>query len=198
MPRGSNSFVFSSAENYWTWLREQDTKGENNFVLMIWPRVNNSFLFSSTEKWLDLIRPKIYMGVFQVSRPYIDFCLDSKHFIVKILSNTLKMGEISIIPYKIFWWNKMIMPTDHTQIFQSWNTHIFFFGLKRTALTGESNSVLMIGPRESNSFLVFFCTACKRELLNLIREQPLQERVTLSWEEIIHFCFLLQRIVGLD
>ena len=46
------------------------------------------------------LRPKIYLCVFQISRPYLGFCPDPKHFIVNFEENTVKYAENFL--YKIF------------------------------------------------------------------------------------------------
>ena len=47
---------------------------------------------ATTRLFLQKVRPKkyIYICVFQVSRPYLGFCLDPKHFIVNCEQNVVK------------------------------------------------------------------------------------------------------------
>ena len=39
------------------------------------------------------LRPKTYVCVFQVSRPYLGFCPDPKHFIVSFEENIVKYAD---------------------------------------------------------------------------------------------------------
>ena len=66
-----------------------------------------------------VLRPKRHLCMFQVSRPYLGFCPDPKHFIANFKQNSVKYAENGrkcsgkcnfYIKYLI---NKMIMPTDH-------------------------------------------------------------------------------------
>ena len=85
---------------------------------------------------LGVIRPKKNIYVFQVSRPYLGFCPDPKHFIVNCEQNVVKFawkwgkiyGKMQLL-YKIFWQNKMLCRPTIPIFFraETWNTHIFFF-----------------------------------------------------------------------
>ena len=82
------------------------------------------------------LRPKKYVCVFQVSRPYLGFCTDSEHFIVNCEQNVVKFagnwGKMywkMLFLYKIFRQNKMLCRPTILSFFraETWNTHIFFF-----------------------------------------------------------------------
>ena len=74
--------------------------------------------------------------VFQVSRPYLGFCPDPKHFIVNWEQNVVKFagkwGKIywkMQFLYKIFWQNKMLCRPTIPIFFgaETWNTYIHHF-----------------------------------------------------------------------
>ena len=77
---------------------------------------------------------KKYICVFRVSRPYLGFCHDPKHFIVNCEQNVVKSAnkwgkmywKMQFL-YKIFWQNKMLCWPTIPSFLRSWNTHIFFF-----------------------------------------------------------------------
>ena len=84
------------------------------------------------------IRPQKNICVFQVSRTYLGFCPDPKHFIVNCEQNVVKSAEkwgkmywkMQFL-YKIFWQNKMLCLPTIPSFFsaETWNTHIFFLAL---------------------------------------------------------------------
>ena len=86
------------------------------------------------------LRPKKIICVFQVSRSYLGFCPDSKHFIVNCEQNVVNFGEkwgkmywkMQFL-YKIFRQNRMLIRPTIPCFFraETWNTHIFFFGLSQ-------------------------------------------------------------------
>ena len=49
--------------------------------------------WSGRVRGIKIIRPKKYLCMFQVSRPYLGFCLDPKHFIVSCEQNVVKFTE---------------------------------------------------------------------------------------------------------
>ena len=81
-------------------------------------------------------KKKIYICMFQVSRPYLGFWPDPKNFIVNCEQNVVrfagKWGKIywkMQFLYKIFWQNEMLCrPTIPSFIrSETWNKHIFFW-----------------------------------------------------------------------
>ena len=101
--------------------------------------------------------------MFQVSRPYLGFCPDPKHFIVNFEQNVVKFaGKWGKMYWKmqflckIFWQNKMLCRPTIPRFFQSWNlkhTYIyiyifffffffFFFGLRDTDLNKSPDFLL--------------------------------------------------------
>ena len=74
--------------------------------------------------------------VFQVSRPYLGFCHDPKHFIVNSELNVVKFAgkwgkmywKMQFL-YKIFGQNEMLCRLTIPSFFraETWNTHFFFF-----------------------------------------------------------------------
>ena len=90
--------------------------------------------------------------MFQVSRPYLGFCPDPKHFIVNCEQNVVKFAEkwgkiywkMQFL-YKIFWLNKMLCPPTIPSFFQSWNlkhTYIFFWLYAKIWTTRFNHSVM--------------------------------------------------------
>ena len=78
--------------------------------------------------------------LFQVSRPYLGFGPDPKHFIVNCEQNVVKFAgkwgkmywKMQAL-YKIFWQNKMLYWPTIPRFFraETWNTHIFFLFLPK-------------------------------------------------------------------
>ena len=87
-------------------------------------------------KIIHSLRPKKNICVFQVSRPYLGFCPDSKHFIVNCEQNVVKfagkwgkMYRKMQFLYKICRQNKMLCRPTIPSFFrtETWNTHILFW-----------------------------------------------------------------------
>ena len=97
-----------------------------------------------------MVRPKQNICVFQVSRPYLSFCPDPKHFIVNCEQNVVKFAEkwgkmnwkMQFL-YQIFWQNKMLCRPTIPSFFraETWNTHIYFlFGLMTCKIANEQRN----------------------------------------------------------
>ena len=87
------------------------------------------------------MRPKKNICVFQVSRPYLGFCPNPKHFIVNCKQNVLKFAGkwgkcIEKCNFYIKYFDKIKCYADRSYLVffraENWNTHIyiFFFCLK--------------------------------------------------------------------
>ena len=118
---------------------------------------------------LGVIRPKKYIYVFQVSRPYLGFCPDPKHFIVNCEQNVVKFagkwgkiyGKMQFLS-KIFWQNKMLYrPTIHSFFrAETWNTQFFFFCLRVTVQNWSFSFCMCFFFFFCMFFFFFFFSAC--------------------------------------
>ena len=97
----------------------------------------------------SMVRPKQNICVFRVSRHYLSFCPDPKHFIVNCEQNVVKFAEkwekmnwkMQFL-YKIFWQNKMLCRPTIPSFFraETWNTHIFLFRLMTCKIANEQRN----------------------------------------------------------
>ena len=124
-------------------IKIETTIGEHVVKFIYLPYINRP-----NSEYLEInhcleVRPKKYTCICmsQVSRPYLGFCPDPKHFIANCEQNVFKFAgkwgkmywKMQFL-YKIFWQNKMLCRPTIPSYFraETWNTLKYCFGLSCT------------------------------------------------------------------